>query len=251
MSERPGAGRGPSPAAGSREVGKLGKVDEVDEERGSAADRVFPGAVVRTQAVPDVAGTDVRAEPPAPPLRDEESASTAGTVLALLVTAALGVGVAVVAPTYGMSVDGERVGPGFLPLVAGGGLAVLSLLVLAKELRAAAARRRERGGAAEAPTDLHGADTADVLGRTAARRQRNMRMVTAALVVAVLLIPLIGFLEAFALFLLFASIVVERRPVLPSVLITLTAVAVVYAIFVVFLNVRLPMGALAYFDLGG
>lgn len=204
---------------------------------------------------------DDRGRPPAPGPRqlaeaeglpdlithEPEGASAGGTVLALLVMAALGIGVAFVAPGYGLDVDGERIGPGFLPLVAGVGLALLSLVQLASQLRGAAAARRERGAGTEPhpATDTDPEESADVLGRTSADRTRNMRLVTAAIVVTVLLIPVIGFLESFLLLLLFVSIVVERRPVLPAVAITLVAVTVVYVIFVVLLNVRLPMGALA------
>jgi len=68
--------------------------------------------------------------------------------------------------------------------------------------------------------------------------------VTIALVVALLLVSLVGLLGALGLFSLFVSIMVERRPWLPSVLITATSLGVVYGVFVVFLEVPLPTGAL-------
>ena len=46
------------------------------------------------------------------------------------------------------------------------------------------------------------------------------------------------------LFCLFASIVVERRPWLSSVLITGVSITVIYLVFSVFLEVPLPTGAL-------
>jgi putative tricarboxylic transport membrane protein len=204
----------------------------------------FPGSVARVGAAEDV----MDAVPP-PVTQEEAPASRAATALALVAMAALGIGVAVVGPSYGLSVDGQRIGPGFLPLVAGGGLALLALALLAGTLRKAAIERRERDGVAAERIDPHSEETVDDLGRTMARRQRNMRLVSVALLLTILLIPLIGFLEAFALMMLFVSIVVERRPVVASVIIALVAVAVTYAIFVLFLNVRLPMGLLAYLDL--
>ena len=65
-----------------------------------------------------------------------------------------------------------------------------------------------------------------------------------ALFVAVLLVPVLGFLVAFFGLSLFVSAVVERRPWLPSALIALVSVAAIYAIFVLFLRVPLPGGLL-------
>ncbi len=222
--------------------------DPQAERTGSAPGEAFPGALTRadglTRGVEEDDGLPELITP------EPRGASAGGTVLALLVMAGLGIGVAVVAPGYGLDVDGERIGPGFLPLVAGAGLALLSLVQLASHLRATTEARRERGGGKEPAEDPHGEESTDVLGRTAAQRTRNMRLVTIAVVLTVVLIPFIGFLESFALLLLFVSIVVERRPVLPAVAITLVAVAVVYTIFVVLLDVRLPMGALALIGFG-
>ena len=73
---------------------------------------------------------------------------------------------------------------------------------------------------------------------------RQLQMVTVALVVALLLVQLVGLLAALALFCLFASIVVERRPWLSSVLITAVSITVIYLVFSVFLEVPMPTGAL-------
>jgi putative tricarboxylic transport membrane protein len=242
VTSRPGGDRGSSPAPGSRP-----DLTGATARSGTAGD-AFPGALARTDGLPAATGTDEDLPEPFTP--EEEGASATGTVVALLVVAAIGVGVAVVAPSYGLDVDGERIGPGFLPLTAGIGLTVLSLVQLAAHLRATASARRARGGRDAPVVDQHGEESTDVLGRTGARRKRNMRLVTVAVVLTVLLIPVIGFLESFALLLLFVSIFVERRPVVPAVAISVIAVAVVYLIFVVGLNVRLPMGALALLGLG-
>lgn len=243
MTTRPDGDRGPSPAPGSRP-----DLTGLDAQSGSPASDVFPGAVARSEGMRTATGTAEGLPEPFTP--EEEGASTAGTVVALVVVAAIGVGVAVVAPGYGLDVDGQRIGPGFLPLTAGIGLAILSLVQLASQLRATAAARRARGGRDAPVLDPHGEESTDVLGRTGARRKRNMRLVTAAVILTVLLVPVIGFLESFGLMLLFVSIFVERRPVVPAIAISLVAVAVVYLIFVVGLNVRLPMGALALLGLG-
>jgi hypothetical protein len=73
---------------------------------------------------------------------------------------------------------------------------------------------------------------------------RQLQMVTVALIVALLIVPLVGLLGALALFCLFASIVVERRPWLSSVVITTVSITVIYLVFAVFLEVPLPAGVL-------
>ena len=243
MTTRPGDDRGPSPAPGS-----LPSTTGSSGRDGQAAGDAFPGAIARNEGL--LAASPTGEDMPELFTPEAEGATAAGTVVALLVVVALGVAVAVVAPSYGLDVDGQRIGPGFLPLVAGTGLAILGLVQLASHARSTAAARRARGGHDAAVVDPHSEESADVLGRTAARRKRNMRLVTVAVVLTVLLIPVIGFLESFALMLLFVSIFVERRPLVPAIVITLVAVAVVYLIFVVALNVRLPMGALALLGLG-
>lgn len=216
--------------------------DDGDKQPSAGA---FPGAVARVEHVAAVDDMSTHI------LQEEETHSTAGRVTALCVMAAIGIAAAAAAPRYGMTVGGERIGPGFLPLVAGGGLAILALVLIAGELRRAVAARRQPSAGAAEPVPPDSEITKDDLGRTMAQRQRNMRIVTVALVVTIALIPMIGFIESFALLLLFVSIFVERRPVLPALIITLGAVVTVYLIFVAFLNVRLPMGALAYLNLGG
>lgn len=246
--DAPGVASGTTSAAAAPGEGHHPAAEGAEGPEGAAGTAeagAFPGSVARVEA----AAGDVSDAVPPLFLQEEAPASHIATTLALVAMAALGIGIAVVGPGYGLSVDGQRLGPGFLPLVAGSGLALLALALLAGTLRKAAAERRERDGVAAESVDPHSEETLDDLGRTMARRQRNMRLVSVALLVTILLIPLIGFLEAFALLLLFVSIVVERRPVVPAIVITLIAVAVVYAIFVLFLNVRLPMGLLAYLDL--
>ncbi|MET0524443.1 MAG: tripartite tricarboxylate transporter TctB family protein [Nocardioides sp.] len=152
--------------------------------------------------------------------------------------------------------EGNRIGPGLLPAIFGGLIAVISagLLVLTLTGR----RARHDHGLAEvaqsvAPDSLlesgltEYAETdgdVDIFGRTAAQRMRQLQMVTVALIVALLIVPLVGLLGALALFSLFASIVVERRPWLSSVIITTVSITVIYLMFAVFLEVPLPTGVL-------
>jgi putative tricarboxylic transport membrane protein len=143
------------------------------------------------------------------------------------------VGAAVFGTSFGYGILGEegRVGPGLLPMATG----LLLLLLCGGQLLGRL--RHLRVG--EPPAAEPGPD---VLGRTEAQRVRRMWTVVAALPVAVLLIPLLGFLPALGLLVLFVSVVVERRPVPVALAVTAVAVAAGYGVFAEFLDVPLPTG---------
>jgi hypothetical protein len=156
--------------------------------------------------------------------------------------------------------EGHRIGPGLLPAIYGGLIALIAGVLFVRTLTGHRARHdhgladiaqsvapdpvREPLSAEAAQADGEPDGDIDIFGRTAAQRMRQLQMVTVALVVALLLVPIVGLLGAMALFCLFASIVVEQRPWLSAVLITAVSIAVVYLVFVVLLNVPLPSGAL-------
>lgn len=152
------------------------------------------------------------------------TADPRGQVVAFGVLAALGAGLFASSFGYGILGEGGRVGPGLLPMVTG-----LLLLVLSAAQLFARLRR-------PAPADP------DAPGPADARRVRQLWTVALALPVAVLLVPLLGFLVAFGLLVLFVSAVVERRPPLVALLVTAAAVACGYGVFAVFLDVPLPTG---------
>ena len=152
--------------------------------------------------------------------------------------------------------EGNRIGPGLLPAVFSGLIMVISGVLLVRTL-AGRGTRHDHGMAEVAQsvvpdstpepdrTSEDGSDgDVDIFGRTAAQRVRQLQMVTVALIVCLLIVPLVGLLGALALFCLVASIVVERRPWLSSVIITAVSVTAVYLVFAVFLEVPLPAGAL-------
>jgi hypothetical protein len=194
--------------------------------------------------------------------------------------AALGLGAFVMALDFGLFKDEDRVGPGLVPAVVGGLIALIAGWELIGTLRghrtshehglaeivAAAAPATSRGGASpestapgggpsddgsmmspdDAPVDVPGAgpgaDDVDIFGRTPEERGRQLVTVCVALVVACLLVPLLGFLGSFFLLSLFISTVVERRNWIPSLIVSFLAVAAVYGLFVGFLGVPLPTG---------
>jgi len=157
---------------------------------------------------------------------------------------------------YDLLNEGNRVGPGLVPAVVGALIALISGVLLVLTLTGRRARHDHglaevaESLAADLPADAEVPETSDadddldIFGRTAAQRMRQLQMVTVALVVALFLVSLVGLLGALGLFGLFVAIVVERRPWLPSVLITAASVGVIYAVFAVFLEVPLPTGSL-------
>ncbi|GAA3538339.1 hypothetical protein GCM10022419_017900 [Nonomuraea rosea] len=141
-------------------------------------------------------------------------------VWALLVC--LSTAMAAVSFGYGITKEGGQVGPGFLPLVSGVALALLSAACLLQSVR---------GGAPQE----EGADP---------RRIRTLWTVFALLLAALLLVPLTGFLVAFGLLVFAVSAFVEKQRLLPAAGVAVAATLVIYAVFVLFLAVPLPGGLL-------
>jgi Tripartite tricarboxylate transporter TctB family len=194
--------------------------------------------------------------------------------------AALGLGAFVMALDYGLFLEESRVGPGLVPAVVGGLIALIAGWELVATLRghrtphdrglaevvAAAAVDSPQGGASSesatpggvpaggsgsmspdgGPVQIQGSgpgpDDVDIFGRTPRERSRQLWTVTAALFVAALLVPLLGLLGSLFVLSVFVSAVVEKRAWLPSLIVSFLAVAAVYGVFVGFLGVPLPTG---------
>ena len=179
-----------------------------------------------------------------------DTVSRSAEVAAFAVLTALGAAVVVSSFGYGILLEENRIGPGFLPLVTGGLLLLLSGAQLVSRLRAPHPQAAETPAWLAEAADVHPEPRAeepeatDVLGRTHAYRVRQLWMVVAAVLVAIALVPFSGFLVTFGLLVLFITTYVERCRPLSAGAITLGAVTVVYAVFGVFLNVPLPAGLL-------
>jgi putative tricarboxylic transport membrane protein len=166
------------------------------------------------------------------------AAPAVGHAIAYGLLAVVGAVALVMGLGYGVFGEDDRVGPGLLPTVAG----ALVLLISVGKLVGAVRIARSAPTAAAEPGD--GAEDASA----ARARTGQLALVFGALAAAVLLVPVLGLLVAFFGLSLFISAVVERRPWLPSALIAAASVAVVYAVFGLFLRVPLPGGLLG---LGG
>ncbi|MGP4016076.1 tripartite tricarboxylate transporter TctB family protein [Saccharopolyspora sp. 5N708] len=149
----------------------------------------------------------------------------------------VGAGFAISALGYGVMLPESRIGPGFLPLAAGGLLAVLAALLLVEQLR--------RPG----QTDTGQTDTeqgTDDFGRSPAQRKWILRRVIVLLPVALLVVPVVGMVTAFGLLVLVISTWLERRRVLPALALSAISAAGMYVIFAVVLRVPLPTGVFGF-----
>ena len=133
---------------------------------------------------------------------------------------------------YGVTNDEGLVGGGMVPTGAGLVLTVLGGYLLVMALRADEGPRVERD------------ETPDIHGRTETERVHHLWQVFGLLLVTILLIELLGFITAFAAFLLVTATIIERRPFLPSLLLVVIGAATVYVLFVQLLRVPLPTGPL-------
>jgi hypothetical protein len=114
-------------------------------------------------------------------------------------------------------------GPAFAPIWIAAAGALLSVLLLARELRQPSR------------------EPADLPDRPASAR---VGLTVAALAAALALAPALGFVPTVALLTLFVLLAVERRRLLPSLAVTVVTTALVHGVFVAWLNVALPKGPL-------
>jgi disulfide bond formation protein DsbB len=160
----------------------------------------------------------------------------AGEVAVYGVLTLLGLVAAVVGAGYGLFQDGHKVGPGLMPTLSGALLAVLGAVLMVRAARERRAALPEE--VAEAP------DEPDLFGRTQAERVRHLWVVFGLLLLTIVAVTVLGFLVAFGAFVLVVSVWVERRRVVGSLVITVSACALIYLVFELFLRVPLPQGLL-------
>lgn len=178
--------------------------------------------------------------------------SAATRLIPNLVIAALGVAAAVIAAGYGVIGDDGRIGPGFLPALCGVLLVLFAVVnsVSSHRNRTSAEDIAERlalgsdAGDHGLPVEEPDEDGVDIYGRSQRQRDRMLWAVVGIILATVLLIPVLGFIVAFAVMLVVIAVAVERRKILPSLMVSVITLAVTYTIFVVLLQVPLPQGLL-------
>lgn len=195
-----------------------------------------------------------------------------GGLIASAVLTVIGVAAVLGGLGYGVTVEDGEIGPGFLPVLSGGLVAIFGVLDLIGRVR----RRSDLPTQAELILDtvddefedddirgtVHPAndpgaaststqsintlkrDAVDIFGRTQTQRNRMLAVVIGLTILTLLAVQVVGFLIAFVLLLFVIAVFVERRSLLPSALVALAAGGVTYGIFVVLLRVPLPQGFL-------
>ncbi|WP_448002498.1 tripartite tricarboxylate transporter TctB family protein [Agromyces bauzanensis] len=165
------------------------------------------------------------------------------------VLAVVGVAAAVGGAGYGITQENGQIGAGFLPFVLGIALAALAAIDVTQTLR-----RREPANPAEeltgveAVADAAAIDTVaeapdiDALGRTQRQRNRMLAIVLGMTLVALLLVPVLGLLLSLGALVVAISTLVERRRILPALLIGAVAVGVIHVVFAELLGVPMPTG---------
>jgi len=148
--------------------------------------------------------------------------------------AALGVAFAIGGTGYGVFGEGSRIGPGFMPFVAGVLLAVFGVMI---GVEAALHRGRVPSNTVENMQE-GGVEGGEEAGGSTVAVAFGLMLVT------VLLIPLLGFLLSFGLLILVLVTFVEREGWVRGILLSVGAIAVTWLTFVVFLQIPLPPGIL-------
>jgi putative tricarboxylic transport membrane protein len=143
---------------------------------------------------------------------------------------AVGVAAAVVGAGYGLTRDTGAVGPGFMPLLAGGLLAIGSLSVLL---------RVGRAGAAPAEPVPDEPPAAPAVDRRVARRQIVLALVIMA--VGAGLMSLVGFVLAAAVIVFCILVVVERIALWRALFVTVVITGVLWLV-VHYLLIPVPPG---------
>ncbi|HEY7386839.1 MAG TPA: tripartite tricarboxylate transporter TctB family protein [Beijerinckiaceae bacterium] len=114
-------------------------------------------------------------------------------------------------------------GPAFAAIWTAAAASLLALMLLIQERR------------------MPSLEPADWPGRSAFMR---VVITTAALCVTLVLAPTLGFPVTVALLTFFVLTVVERRRLVPSLIVTALTTALIHGVFVAWLNVALPKGIL-------
>jgi putative tricarboxylic transport membrane protein len=171
------------------------------------------------------------------------------------VLAAVGLGAVIGGIGYGAYGEEGRIGPGFLPVLAGGLTAAFAILDIIGRLRQRSgshgavdlALDTESIHALEDEADVEAASDVDIFGRTQKQRNRMLVAVLGILIATIILVGVIGFILAFGLMLVACAALVERRRLLSSVIVAAVALGAAYLIFGVLLRVPLPQGLLGIF----
>ena len=161
-----------------------------------------------------------------------------------LLLVALGSAVALGSLQYGILNEQGRIGSGFMPFMSGVLLALFGALIGVEAWRRS---RRPRPARADPGADPLAALAAAEGPLPAASEDdgagwRTIAVVFALTLVAIVLIPLLGFLLPFAALIFVLVRFVEGESARLAIALSVSAIVVTWLVFVVFLGVPLPSG---------
>lgn len=161
--------------------------------------------------------------------------------------------------SYGIFAEAGRIGPGFMPFVAGLALVAFSVWTCveviarargARQPEAASARTTGDGAAGDGGASGQGGERQpSAAGAQPRRTERKVVLVVLLTAGAAVLAPVTGFLAAFGLLILVLLAAVEREPLWLAATVSVVAVTVSWLVFVRLLGIPLPGGVLGL--LGG
>ena len=123
---------------------------------------------------------------------------------------------------------GNPVGPGFLPRAVAAIIVVLGLALMLQEIRVGSVLRGDSGVDDEAGEQ--------------STSTRKLVVVFGLIILAVLLVPVVGLIPPLVALVAALTIGVERKPLVPSLILTVGAALVAWGLFVAVLRVPVPMG---------
>lgn len=168
------------------------------------------------------------------------------------VLAAVGLAAVIAGLAYGAFDEAGLVGPGFMPIFAGGMMVLFAVTDIVQRVRHTVVANRDAELALDTSSfealehefeDEANLDV-DIFGRSQKFRNRQLVAVIGILVATLLLVNVLGFILAFGLMLIAIAVFVERRAWLSSIIVSVVALGAAYLIFGVFLRVPLPQGLL-------
>lgn len=151
-----------------------------------------------------------------------------------------GVAFAVGAVGYGIFGEGSRVGPGFMPLAAS-----ILLIVFGTIIGLQALLGRAPGSRTSAEYELLGESGVGIPTQPETDEETSSRSVIMAFgltLVAILLIPLLGFLLSFGLLIFVLVTFIEREGWVRGAVLSVVAIGVTWLTFVQLLKIPLPPG---------
>lgn len=156
------------------------------------------------------------------------------------------IGAAFIFGSLGLEVINQqgRIGPGFMPFATGTLLAVFGAMVGAEALL----RSRNRGepDEEEAPQTAQAQSATTDGGDVEEGSRYTVAIVFGLTLAAIILIPLLGFLVSFGALVFVLVKFVEKGGLFIATVLGVGAAAITWAVFVLFLQIPLPMGVFGF-----